>query len=73
MSVDDWEGEWKLEGEVREVSDRVHVEERYLKCVGMFAYLNKDRGVDGRSDEDERIWGEDLVFGDEGFEGLSRR
>lgn len=70
MGVDDREGGWKLDGEVRVVADGVEVKERYMESFGMLSNGSEDGGIDRGSDEDERIWREDLVFRDEGFKRL---
>ncbi len=71
MCVDDREGGWQLNREVRMVADAVEIEERYVKSFGMLSNRSEDGWVDRGSDEDERVWCENFVFCDEGLERLS--
>ena len=65
MCVDDGESWRKLDGEVCVESHRVKVEEWNVQSGGVFLDQGEVCGLDWRSDENECVWGEDLVFCEE--------
>lgn len=50
MRLDDWEGWWKEDGEVRVVTDRVEVEGGYLERLGVFLNNGENGRIDWSSD-----------------------
>ena len=67
MCVDDWKSWRKLDGEVGVESDRVKVEQRNVQSGGVLLDQSEVGGLNRRSDEDECVGNEDLVFCEEGL------
>ena len=67
MCVDNGESWRKLDGEVCVESDGVKVEEGNVQDGSVLLNQGEVGGLNGRSDEDECVRSEDLVFCEEGL------